>query len=64
MYDKSAEHEDPVERHAINVIFSKIPETTPLMAVNRQCSSGLQACMNVACKQSYCKHDYMHILIM
>jgi acetyl-CoA acyltransferase 1 len=25
-----------------------IPETTSLMAVNRQCSSGLQACMNIA----------------
>lgn len=28
--------------------YSKIPETTSLMCVNRQCSSGLQACMNVA----------------
>ncbi|XP_013388669.1 3-ketoacyl-CoA thiolase A, peroxisomal [Lingula anatina] len=28
--------------------FSDIPETTPISAVNRQCSSGLQAVMNVA----------------
>lgn len=27
---------------------SGIPETVPLSAVNRQCSSGLQACMNIA----------------
>lgn len=28
--------------------FSGIPETVPIHAVNRQCSSGLQACMNIA----------------
>lgn len=28
--------------------FANIPETTPLMCVNRQCSSGLQAVVNVA----------------
>jgi len=28
--------------------YSGIPDTVPLMSVNRQCSSGLQACMNVA----------------
>nr|XP_022310296.1 3-ketoacyl-CoA thiolase A, peroxisomal-like isoform X2 [Crassostrea virginica] len=28
--------------------FSGIPETTPIHSVNRQCSSGLQACMNIA----------------
>lgn len=28
--------------------FSGIPETVPLCTTNRQCSSGLQACMNIA----------------
>lgn len=28
--------------------FSNIPETVPLSTVNRQCSSGLQACMHIA----------------
>ncbi|KJE91455.1 peroxisomal 3-ketoacyl-CoA thiolase B [Capsaspora owczarzaki ATCC 30864] len=28
--------------------FAGIPETTPIVAVNRQCSSGLQACANIA----------------
>ncbi|XP_062618931.1 3-ketoacyl-CoA thiolase B, peroxisomal-like [Saccostrea cucullata] len=28
--------------------FSGIPETTPIHSTNRQCSSGLQACMNIA----------------
>lgn len=28
--------------------FSGIPETTPIHSVNRQCSSGLQACMTIA----------------
>lgn len=30
--------------------FSDIPETVPLAAVNRQCSSGLQAVANIAGK--------------
>lgn len=30
--------------------FSDIPETVPLTAVNRQCSSGLQAVANIAGK--------------
>jgi len=36
--------------------FSGIPETVPLSAVNRQCSSGLQACANIAAsiKAGYC----------
>ena len=29
-------------------LFSGIPETVPVNTVNRQCSSGLQAFMNVA----------------
>lgn len=33
-----------------NISFSHsgIPETTPIHSVNRQCSSGLQACMTIA----------------
>ena len=29
-------------------VLSGIPETVPISATNRQCSSGLQACMNIA----------------
>ena len=29
-------------------LLADIPDSTSLMAINRQCSSGLQACMNVA----------------
>lgn len=33
-----------------NIFFSHsgIPETMPIHSVNRQCSSGLQACMTIA----------------
>ena len=33
-----------------DVVCSDIPETVPLQAVNRFCSSGLQACANIAGK--------------
>ena len=29
-------------------LLADIPDSTSLMAINRQCSSGLQACMNIA----------------
>lgn len=37
-----------------NISFSHsgIPETTPIHSVNRQCSSGLQACMTIAGKET------------
>jgi acetyl-CoA acyltransferase 1 len=31
-------------------LMSGIPDTTPIMAINRLCSSGLEACATIAAK--------------